>query len=320
MRLDVEEYHELARPFFGVSLQTPLDAFFVDVAFYHHDRLVMTEVEFSNQKIWRKPHHIRQFDTNILLVETYKGGSCRGLIDDETTFVDANSIHIMDWSRDYTALMQDAAVVGLQIPHALVGYDPSRHPAYLSLPLKTPRGRLLAFTLDLLVGQMRDGETRDVEHLASAMLAQMRSLILSDGEEYWEDSSEKSRRSIIESFVQKNIARSDLSPDRICRELGMSRATLYRTFGKNGIDHYIREQRLENCCNDLLRSPNIHGAVHRVAERWGFYDASNFRRSFRAKFGVSPSECLSDDTLRSRGGQVYHPVLDWMRKPGETIH
>lgn len=321
MRYDIDTYHELARPFFAVKLLTPPNDFRADVIFRNHGGLVGCKVALSNQRLSRNPRGISDFDTEFLLIEFYRRGYCRGVVGagEAPTFVDRNTIHIVDWSRDYRAVMGDMEGIGLQVPHGLVGYDPSRHPAYLSFPLRTARGRLLSLSVELLVEAMGKSPPDEVEALASATLGLLRTLVLGDTE--WENdpSNVCARRGVIESYIRRRITRADLTPVSICRDIGMSRATLYRAFGEGGVERFIRSERLLHCFSDLLQAEKARGTVNRVARRWGFYDPSNFRRSFRAAFGVAPSDCIGDRQLRPRPRGVPHPVHDWMRERSAPV-
>ena len=317
MRLDIDSYHNLARPFFGVTLLTPRERFLTDVTFFSCGNLVATDVKFSNQKMDRNPRRITEFDTEYLLIETYRRGSTRGISDGQhMTLVNHDIIHIMDWSRSYVGLTNNAEGIGVHIPHSELGYDPSRHPPYLALSANAGRGRLLALSLELLVEELKGGESGEAERLASAVVSLVRTCLL--GEQDWErnPAEDASRRLLIESYIRRNILADGLNADRICRDLGMSRATLYRAFGSGGIDHFVRGERLDRCFSELVGCPARHGAVRQVAERWGFYDAGHFRRSFKARFGFPPSDCLGEATAYSEhcaANLIDHPIAEFWR-------
>ena len=76
----------------------------------------------------------------------------------------------------------------------------------------------------------------------------------------------------------------------LCRELGMSRSTLYRLLElEGGVAHYIRRLRLSVCLAQLSNPSNTK-PIAMIAEELGLTDPSSFSRAFRRQFGISPSD------------------------------
>jgi AraC-like DNA-binding protein len=81
-----------------------------------------------------------------------------------------------------------------------------------------------------------------------------------------------------------------LTIDNLSRQLKISRSTLYRLFkSEGGIQAYIRNERL-TAAQQLLSRPDNDDSLTDIAEHFGFSDLSHFSRSFRARFGESPSD------------------------------
>ena len=317
MRFDIDTYHDMARPFYGVTLLTPRERFLTDVRFLTCGNLLATEVKFSDQKMNRNPRRITDFDTEYVVIETYRHGFTRGVSDGQhATLVNRDIVHMVDWSRSYVGLINDAEGIGIQIPHSELGYDPSRHPPYVSLSTHSGHGRLLALSLELLVEELKSGVSGEAESLASAVIGLAQTCLL--GARDWDrnPAEDNSRRLLIEHYIRRNIRAENLNADRICRDLGMSRATLYRAFGSGGIDHFVRGERLDRCFAELVGSAAKYGAVRQIAERWGFYDSGHFHRAFKAKFGLPPSDCLENTTIRPEhhaANLIEYPILESLR-------
>lgn len=91
-------------------------------------------------------------------------------------------------------------------------------------------------------------------------------------------------------LISRKLADPDLTPERVCAELGVSRSRLYRLFeALGGISAYIRRQRLLKT-RDALSDVSDTRAIGSIAEEWGFVDASAFSRKFKQEFGISPRE------------------------------
>jgi AraC-like DNA-binding protein len=93
-------------------------------------------------------------------------------------------------------------------------------------------------------------------------------------------------------YVRAQLGDPTLNATRIAAEHHISVRHLYNVLaaGDISLGDWIRQRRLEGCRAELAR-PHARGVtIASVAQRWGFRDASNFGRVFRAEYGVSPSE------------------------------
>lgn len=90
-------------------------------------------------------------------------------------------------------------------------------------------------------------------------------------------------------YVEKNLSRSDLSVEELSRELGMSRAHLYKKVlqitGKTPIE-FIRVIRLKRAAQ-LLRESQQN--VSEIAYQVGFNNPKYFSRYFKEEFSMLPS-------------------------------
>lgn len=77
----------------------------------------------------------------------------------------------------------------------------------------------------------------------------------------------------------------------LARQLGCSRATLYRAFAAQelGVAEYLREHRLRQAYR-LLQEASAQHTIADLAARCGFIDHASFSRLFHRRFGVRPSD------------------------------
>jgi AraC-like DNA-binding protein len=94
-------------------------------------------------------------------------------------------------------------------------------------------------------------------------------------------------------MVAQNIADRDYNPQRLARDLGLSRRSLYNIFDRIGLKpaHFITEQRLERARDEILGDPNV--SITTVALRNGFSDGARLSHAFKAKYGISPRDIRS---------------------------
>ncbi len=81
-----------------------------------------------------------------------------------------------------------------------------------------------------------------------------------------------------------------LSAKFVCRELRLSRSTLFEILSDAGITFaaHIRTQRLDRSAA-LVRDPRLfHVAIGDIAQRAGFASQETFTRAFKRRFGVTP--------------------------------
>ncbi|MEO4001707.1 AraC family transcriptional regulator [Mesorhizobium sp. CAU 1732] len=94
----------------------------------------------------------------------------------------------------------------------------------------------------------------------------------------------------IARIFMERLADRDLTPDKLCRAVGVSRSQLYRIFEPaGGVSNYIRRKRLLKTHDALADSSNSR-TISSIAQEWGFADASTYSRMFKSEFGMSPKE------------------------------
>lgn len=91
-------------------------------------------------------------------------------------------------------------------------------------------------------------------------------------------------------YIDLNLCSPTLGAEALCRELGVSRRTLYYLFeDRGGLATFIRTRRLESC-HRALECASEHRLISTVAYKHGFSDPASFSRAFRAHFGYSPRD------------------------------
>ncbi|MFI8192008.1 helix-turn-helix transcriptional regulator [Streptomyces sp. NPDC085946] len=123
----------------------------------------------------------------------------------------------------------------------------------------------------------------------------------------------------IRRFVNENLSDRALGPERVAARHGVSVRYVHKVFAGQGttLGRWIRERRLQECRRELARPDGVGTlSFAAVARRWGFADAAHFSRSFRAAYGMSPSEWrrIRAAAADGRAGEVTGPA------PGSPRH
>ena len=97
------------------------------------------------------------------------------------------------------------------------------------------------------------------------------------------------------AYMEKNYLDSNLSVEKLCAELEMSRPQLYRkiqTLTGLSVQEFIKSFRLKKAAA-FLRSGDHR--ISDVAYLVGFSDPQHFSKSFKNQFGKSPSQYISEN-------------------------
>ena len=160
------------------------------------------------------------------------------------------------------------------------------------MALNTSQGRLLADYMVLLERNLPNLTPEDGSRLPDAIQAMLSTCLVPSigrlgavGRQIDLTLMERVRRA-----VRRNLRSPMLGPDTLCREAATSRSQLYRLLeGEGGVARYIQRRRLSECFA-ILCNTSSNFSVAAIAETLCFADASNFSRSFRREFGMSPSD------------------------------
>lgn len=96
----------------------------------------------------------------------------------------------------------------------------------------------------------------------------------------------------IEAYIRAHIADAGLSHGTVAAAHHMSERTRHRVFDGSGqtVTELIRCYRFDGILGDLRSPASTGDAISRIAARWGMHDMPHFTRTFRARYGMSPSE------------------------------
>lgn len=119
----------------------------------------------------------------------------------------------------------------------------------------------------------------------------------------------------VSQIIATHLADPALTPELLCREIGVSRSSLYRIFEPlGGVSTYIRRARLRKT-RDSLADISDGRPISTIAEQWGFLDPSAYSRMFRKEFGIPPREARAEGWLGvkfarpTNGAPTLHSLL-----------
>jgi AraC-like DNA-binding protein len=179
----------------------------------------------------------------------------------------------------------------LFIPHDLFASTSGLH-RMLDASFEGGLGRLLADYLFLLDRSLADLQSAEIPYIVEATRSLVAVCLAPSQDRLMEAQAPvdatllgRARR-----MIDGRLADRNLTSESLCTALGVSRSRLYRIFEPlGGVASYIRKQRLLRT-RDALADIADTRSISRIAEQWGFIDASAYSRTFRHEFGISPKE------------------------------
>jgi AraC-like DNA-binding protein len=135
-------------------------------------------------------------------------------------------------------------------------------------------------------------------------------------------------RERIDRYIDEHLLSNDLGPDRICKDIGISRSKLYRIFeASGGIARQIQRKRLLRIRTILENPAAAKIRITEVAWRNGFDNEKRFSRAFKAEFGYTPREAMlarqsriqADDALESTSSGNRLTLGEWMRQTRQSV-
>jgi AraC family transcriptional regulator, positive regulator of tynA and feaB len=117
----------------------------------------------------------------------------------------------------------------------------------------------------------------------------------------------------LRAAIESQLADPALDSDAVAAAARISVRYANQVLAREGtsIARLIQSRRLERCRRALLDPSQMHRTISEIAYGWGFSDLTHFGRSFRAAFGILPSEFRnSAKPIEGAGGQMNEPLLD----------
>ena len=251
------------------------------------------------------PARLRQVDTGCLNVRFNRRGRALIMLDDSPIVSDTDEILITDLGQGRQAWTERNQRLEVFIPYSALGYDPSRHPRYIRVPVASAKGRILESAMRALWDSLDSVTATDATAVADGFIGLLRGLISLDSADPGGPRGYiAARRRAMCEYLERHLREADLGEQSLLRAFGVSRATIYRDFqADGGLSHYIAQRRLAMAARELALLPSTRGRIRMIAERWGFPDTNTFSRQFRRTFGRRPSELTGPD------------ARDWWRAP-----
>lgn len=119
----------------------------------------------------------------------------------------------------------------------------------------------------------------------------------------------------IRAYITENLSRPNLCAEDIARGCGISKRYLHDLFRETGtsVGAWIRSQRLARA-KSHLRDPMDNRPISCLAYDLGFASQAQFSRTFKAQFGMAPSDYRQAASGASRNDGTWLCESEWKRE------
>ncbi|KIP88555.1 AraC family transcriptional regulator [Microbacterium sp. MEJ108Y] len=260
------------------------------------DEVHVNEVRATSHVVERTPELIARSDRSYFKLSLMLAGTGMLIQDEREAVLQAGDLAVYDTDRPYSLVFDDDfRTMVVMFPKHLISL-PSDMIGQLTAVRISGQGGLggmvvpyltqLAGNLDQLAGTTGARLAHSALDLVTTVFTRELGL---------DEASADPHRALVQrirSYIDRNLASTDLGPATIASAHFISTRHLHGLFQEQGVtvSTWIRTRRLEQCRRDLLDPMLADRPVAAIAARWGFVDAAHFSRAFKTAFGISPSE------------------------------
>ncbi|GGM44283.1 MULTISPECIES: AraC-like ligand-binding domain-containing protein [Microbacterium] len=260
------------------------------------DEVHVTEVRATSHVVERTPELIARGDRSYFKVSLMLAGTGMLIQDDREAVLQAGDLAVYDTDRPYSLVFdEDFRTMVVMFPKHLISLPSDMIGQLTAVRISGHEGlggmvvpylTQLAGNLDQLAGTTGARLAHSALDLVTTVFTRELGL---------DEVSADPHRALVQrirSYIDRNLASTDLGPASIASAHFISTRHLHGLFQEQGVtvSTWIRTRRLEQCRRDLLDPMLADRPVAAIAARWGFVDAAHFSRAFKSAFGVSPSE------------------------------
>jgi len=164
-----------------------------------------------------------------------------------------------------------------------------------AIPIQRGTGKLMYSLLDEALAESAFFSLDDSHRVATLLVDGISHTLMSNPHRVLAECQASAGEQLLQrakSFIDANLSDPTLNAARVAQHCRVSLRYLHSVFKPSGetLSGHIREQRLLQCRVALRNDRLRHLAIIDIAGQWGFEDPSHFSRSYKRRFGKTPSE------------------------------
>ncbi len=269
----------------GTAFQAAVDTFVLDSVIVSRNRSTPLHFDRTHATILRG-------GLDEIMVAHYADSGPSYFIDGAERPIAPGQIAIIDLSRTMRIEAGDCPVVSMTIARRLFE---SRNTLPQEVHGAVLRDGLITALLATHMRRLAD-PANAVPQADAKALAEVTMDLVIGALRHWaglrtDPSSGTVTLSALKAAIEQQLGDPHLTPARLMRQFGLSRATLYRLFEpRGGVTAYMTERRLRRGIRLVTDTSVSSPRISEVARSVGFGSATAFGRAFRDMFGMTPRE------------------------------
>ncbi len=254
--------------------------------------MVLGKTTFNRQICRRTPQSIVRSALDLYLVQLIVAGDYRGDFDGVNVSARPGDIFILDLAKVLDSQKEAGSRISLVLPRPILEeWLPARHLHGMVFDRRRATTRLMAdyiIGIERVIGDLKPEEIPAVQESLSILLASAIQGVR-EGKDLL--SATQPLRQRILDYIESRLSDPQLGPEMIMRRFRVSRSHLYRAFELDGgVARVIREKRLDRAHHLLRNVASRHTTVKEIARICGISEGAELSKSFKTRFGLSPSE------------------------------
>ncbi|MET3653513.1 AraC-like DNA-binding protein [Dyella japonica] len=256
-------------------------------------------VAFTRQREHRDGHGARRSETGHYLLQLLTTDSLQAGVDEQAPGAGVGDICIFDLSQTPQRQAEAGSMLSMAMPRqALEKAIGSSNLHGVVLKANGAMTPLLASMLrgvSSLGAPLHDSQATAVQEAVVTLLSAALKDDMHGGVDGRSLLGAGLRQRIVE-FITHNVHLLELSPDFLCRRFKVSRAHLYRAFASDGgVAKVLRDIRLDAAFRELTGAVRTTRSITEIAYSLGFSSSNQLLRSFRTRFGMTPSAARTNE-------------------------
>jgi AraC-like DNA-binding protein len=272
-------------------------SFAAEVDVYVFGSSLMLRAKQGAQRYAISPERARKGGRDLFLFTCYESGTYRGFAGGDEIKGGAGDIQVLDLSQTMHSIETSSIMTGIAFSHDALREKLGTLDKLHGLDLRQTTGAFLSDYLQLLLRRLPTMSEREASAMADATINVIAACVRPTQERILPVAAQVQSVLIVraEKLVERYIQEPQLSPAFLCKQLGVSRRTLYRAFEeRGGVHDYILERRLAAVAAKVT-APGETRSISELAELHGFSGRETFWRAFKRRYGLTPGE------FRARG-------------------
>jgi AraC-like DNA-binding protein len=251
----------------------------------------------SGLRSLRTAEHVRAFDPRFFVLYIVVSGGLTLAAGGEASRLEPGDLAVISSSEPYEMIPHGRhEALSFTVPRGLLGRHAEALDALANRRVEDPIAQAVVVPALTRLGQaVQDGDIGAADaDFGELVVSLARTLAADRRGRLGEGGGDRGAALLAQAkaYIETRLQDPDLRPGEVARAQFISVRYLQKLFQAEGLTmlEWLRTARLVHARRDLADASQAHRTVAEIASAWGFRHPGNFRRAFRAEFGLTPTQ------------------------------